>query len=120
MRSKLEAMRRSLESAIASVNAKDTGDKAKNPDDPRERLRGLVKEVGQVTSELSDIRSKEDRSEKYESSQLDSLEASVADLSTRVEAGLQATASARTGNRKRASAGCSAYCPAKVTTSTLS
>src|SRR5581483_8215164 len=36
MRSKLEAMRRSLESAIAGINAKDSADKTKNPEDPRE------------------------------------------------------------------------------------
>ena len=43
MKSKLEAMRRSLSSAIAAVNSSDSGDKSKNPDDPRERLRGLDK-----------------------------------------------------------------------------
>src|SRR6266852_3408563 len=95
MRSKLEAMRRSLDSAIAAINAKDTGDKKKNPDDPRERLRGLDKEVGSVLSEVNDLHSKEDKSEKYDSSRLDTLEESVAELNTRVEAGLQATAGAR-------------------------
>src|SRR5216683_3306669 len=52
MRSKLDAMRRSLENAIAAVNATESTDKTKNPDDPRERLRGLVKEVGSVSSEI--------------------------------------------------------------------
>lgn len=96
MRSKLEAMRRSLESAIAGINAKDTGDKTKNPDDPRERLRGLAKDVASVSSEVNDLHAKDDRSEKYDASKLDGLEASVAELSTRVEAALQSTASART------------------------
>jgi outer membrane protein assembly factor BamD len=96
MRSKLDAMRRSLENAIAAVNAKESTDKTRNPDDPRERLRGLVKEIGSVSSELNDLRGKEDRAEKYDASKLDGLEASVADLNTRVEAGLQATAGART------------------------
>src|ERR1041384_4093092 len=50
MRSKLEAMRRSLESGVASLNAKDTGDKSKNPDDPGVRLRGLLKEVNAAQS----------------------------------------------------------------------
>jgi outer membrane protein assembly factor BamD len=95
MRSKLDAMRRSLESAISSINAKDAADKTKNPDDPRERLRGLVKEVASVSSEVNDLHGKEDRAEKYDASKLDSLETSVADLNTRVEAGLQATAGAR-------------------------
>ncbi len=96
MRSKLEAMRRSLDSAIAGLNAKDTGDKEKNPDDPRVRLRGLEKEVGSIQSELSDMRGKEDRAEKYDSSRLDGLETSVAELNPRVETVLQATAGART------------------------
>jgi len=88
MKSKLEAMRRSLESGVAALNAKDTNDKSKNPDDPATRLRGLLKEVNSVQSELSDLRSKEDKADKYDPSKLDSLEQSVADLSTRVEAAL--------------------------------
>src|SRR5213080_2604754 len=116
MRSKLEAMRRSLESGVAALNAKDTNDKSKNPDDPGTRLRGLLKEVSSVQSEVTDLRSKEDKAEKYDPLKLDALEQSVADLNTRVEAALQATASARTSgdqissttnqNHKRASAAC--------------
>ena len=98
MRSKLESMRRSLDSAIAAVNAKDTGNKEKNPDDPRERLRGLEKEVGSVLSEVNDLRAKEERAEKYDTSKLDSLEVSVTELNTRVEAALRATAAARTAD----------------------
>src|SRR5437870_12264892 len=75
MRSKLEAMRRSLDSALAALNAKDTGDKTKNPDDPRKRVRGLDKEVASVLSEVNDLHSKEDRSEKYDAYMLDGLEA---------------------------------------------
>lgn len=96
MRSKLEAMRRSLDSAIAGLNAKDSGDKNKSADDPRVRLRGLEKEVGSVLSELNDLRGKEERAEKYDNSKLDQLESSVADLNARVEIALQATAGART------------------------
>jgi outer membrane protein assembly factor BamD len=107
MRSKLEAMRRSLDSAIAAMNAQDTGDKKKNPDDPREHLRGLDKEVGSVLSEVNDLHSKEDKSDKYDTSRLDTLEESVADLNTRVEAGLQATA----GSRKAGSETSSNYHP---------
>src|SRR5258708_22638737 len=95
MRSKLEAMRRSLDSAIAAINAQDTGDKKKNPDDPRERLRSLDNQVGSELSDGNDLHSKEDKSEKYDSSRLDTLEESVAEFNTRVEAALQATAGAR-------------------------
>src|ERR1700674_5903565 len=111
MRSRLEAMRRSLDSAIAAINAKDTGDKKKNPDDPRERLRGLDKEVGSVLSEVNDLHSKEDKSEKYDSSKLDTLEESVAELNTRVEAGLQATAGARKAGSEAGSETASNYHP---------
>jgi len=101
MQSKLDGMRRALNSAIAAMEPKTAspGEKGKpNPDDPRERLRGLEKEVGSTITELSETRGKQDRSERYDPTILDRLETSVADLSTRVEAGLQATASARTGS----------------------
>jgi outer membrane protein assembly factor BamD len=103
MRSKLEAMRRSLDSAIAGLNAKDTGNKEKNPDDPRTRLRNLEKELGSIQSDLSDLRGKEDRAEKYDSSKVDTLETSVAELNTRVENVLQATAGARTSGTESSS-----------------
>lgn len=103
MRSKLEAMRRSLDSAIAGLNAKDTGAKEKNPDDPRVRLRNLEKEVGSIQSELSDLRGKEDRAEKYDRSRLDTLETSVAELNARVENVLQATAGERTSGTESSS-----------------
>ncbi len=98
MRSKLDAMRRSLESGIAALSPKDANDKSKNPDDPRERLRGLLKEVSSLQSEVSDLHSKEDKAEKYDPSKIDALETSVAELNTRVEAALQQTAGARTAN----------------------
>ena len=95
MRSKLEAMRRSLTSAISSIGVPAGDKEKKNPDDPGERLRGLDKEVGSILSEVLDVRSKQERSEKYDHTILDRLEASVAEINTRVEAGLQSTASAR-------------------------
>lgn len=103
MRSKLESMRRSLDSAIAAINSKDTGSKTKNPDDPRERLRGLDKEVGSVLSEINDLRNKEERADKYETSKLDGLETSVTELNTRVQSALQSTASARTATSETSS-----------------
>jgi outer membrane protein assembly factor BamD len=103
MRSKLESMRRSLNSAISSMGAPGEKDK-KNPDDPRERLRGLDKEVGSLLSEVNDIRGKQERSERYDQTTLDRLESSVAEVNTRVEAGLQSTASARTSSASSGSA----------------
>lgn len=94
MSSKLESMRRSLTSAVDSMTPADKNAKA-NPDDPVVRLRGLQKEVSQVMSEVNEIRSKNDKAERYDTSSLDRLEASVTELNTRVEAGLQSTANAR-------------------------
>lgn len=94
MRSKLEAMRRSLSSAISSFEPADK--EKRSADDPRGRLQGLDKEVGSILSEVSDIRAKQERSERYDSTILDRLETSVADIDGRVQAGLQATASERT------------------------
>jgi outer membrane protein assembly factor BamD len=98
MRSRLEAMRRSLNSAIASMNSKD-GDEKKdekpNADDPRTRLRGLEQEAGSLLSEVNDLRSKYDRADRFEISDVAKLETSVAELNTRVQVGLQETASKR-------------------------
>ena len=107
MTSKLESMRRSLNSAIASMNpsADKSKDKAKtNVDDPVVRLRGLEKEVSSILSEVNDIRGKHDRSERYDVTALDRIETSIAELNTRVEAGLQSTASARSAAASSSSA----------------
>ena len=95
MRSKLDSMRRSLNSAISSMAAPSEKDK-KDLDDPRNRLKSLDKEVGTLLSEVNDIRGKQERAERFDPTVLDRLETSVTELNTRVQAGLQSTASART------------------------
>ncbi|HSS21407.1 MAG TPA: outer membrane protein assembly factor BamD [Pyrinomonadaceae bacterium] len=94
MRSKLDGMRRSLSAALSSLPAKNPDEK-KNLDDPRVRLQNLDKEAGSLMSELANVRGKQDRSERYDPTTLDRMEASVAELNTRVETALQQTASAR-------------------------
>ena len=96
MRSKLESLRRSLNSAISSIPAPADKKEKASADSPREILRGLDKEVGSILSEVNDIRGRYDRAEKFDATALDRLETSVTEVSTRVEAGLQSTASART------------------------
>src|SRR5436309_8642696 len=91
MRSRLETMRRTLNSAIAGLNSNDTGQKT-SADDPRTRLSGLEKETGKLIGEVADIRGKADRSERYDQSQLDKLEAAVTDLDDRVQASMLDTA----------------------------
>src|ERR1044072_9278471 len=78
MRSKLDGMRRNLSSAISSLGP--AASEKKNPDDPRERLRGLDKEVGSVLSEVNNIQAKQERSERHDPTVLDLLEASVNEL----------------------------------------
>ena len=95
MRSKLDGMRRSINSAVSSTNPKSANEK-KDLDDPRERLRGMDKEAGSIISEINEVRSKQERSERYDPTILDRLEASVTELNTRVQAALQASASSRT------------------------
>lgn len=98
MRSKLEAMKRALNSALAGIPQKSQDKNAKaDADDPRVRLQNLDKEVTSVLSEVNDLHAKQDRSERYDVTKLDSLETSVTELDVKVQSGLQATASARTG-----------------------
>lgn len=103
MRSRLETMRRSLNSAISSFNAKDGSDKKADADDPRTRLRGLEQEANSVLSEVNDLSSKQQRSERIETSDLEKLETSITDLNTRVQAGLQATSGVRGAGNQVAS-----------------
>src|ERR1700730_6063866 len=100
MRSKLEALRRSLSSAIGGLPDSPQADKKKpvDPDDPRVRLQGLDKEASSILSEVNDLHGKQDRSERYDVTKLESLEASVTDIQTRGQAAIQSTASLRTAN----------------------
>jgi outer membrane protein assembly factor BamD len=98
MKSRLETMRRSLNNAISSFNAKGGDNKTASADDPLVRLRGLEQEVSAVLKDVLDASSKIERSERIEAGLIERLETSVAELNTRVEAGLQSTASARNVN----------------------
>jgi outer membrane protein assembly factor BamD len=90
MRSRLDTMRRTLNSAIAGLNANDKGEEA-TVDDPRTRLGGLEKEAGKLLGEVNDIRGKQERAERYDQSQIDKLEAAVAELDTRAQSAMRDT-----------------------------
>ncbi|MET0647088.1 MAG: outer membrane protein assembly factor BamD [Pyrinomonadaceae bacterium] len=90
MRSKLETMRRTLNSAIAGLNSKDKGAEA-SADDPRTRLGGLEKEAGKLLNEVADLRGKQERAERFELTELDKLEAAVAEMDTRVQTSMRDT-----------------------------
>jgi len=94
LRSRLEAMRRSLNGALAGFNAQDKGDK-KSADDPRERLRGMEKEAGSILGEVNNAVGKSQRSERVELEVIEKLEASVNDLDARSQTALRETASLR-------------------------
>jgi outer membrane protein assembly factor BamD len=104
MSSKLDLMRRSLNAAIKAIEPKTDKDKKVNADDPVMRLKGLEKEVASLNNEVNDIRTKNDKAEKFDPTALDRLEGSVAELNTRVETNLQQTAGLRTSTSANNSA----------------
>jgi len=114
MLSRLDGLRRSLNSALANLNSSDRSTSGENQsaDDPRTRLRGLEREVASITSEVNDLRGRAERAEKYDATQLDKLETSVADINERVQGGLRATA----GERRSGDAGASTGSPKKKKT----
>lgn len=87
MRQKLETIRRSASSALSAL--KEDGDDSKeqrdNPDSASSRLRSIEREASSLQNQVHSLRGKIDRAEKYEMSEIDQLEASVADLQTRAE-----------------------------------
>ncbi len=100
MRQKLESMRRSLSSASSGIQEENKGDKTKKDDKniantPLGRLKSLEKEAATMQSQVNNLRGKVDRAEKYEVSDVDSLEADVAAFQARVDTALIETASAR-------------------------
>jgi outer membrane protein assembly factor BamD len=80
---------------VISDKPKDDKDAKANADDPVVRLKGLEKEVSSLASEVNDLRTKNDKAEKFDTTAIDRLEGSVAELSTRVEGTLQETAGLR-------------------------
>ena len=90
MRSRLDTLRRTLNSAIAGLNATAKSADA-SADDPRARLGGLEKEAGKLLGEISDLRGKQERAERYDPTELDKLEAAVTELDTRSQAAMRDT-----------------------------
>src|SRR5688572_21080158 len=100
MRQKLETIRRSATSAasVLKQEAKDEKsgkDEKENPDTPYARLKSIEKEASTLQSEVNTLRGKMDRSEKYEASEIDRLEAEVTDLQRRSDAVQSETAALR-------------------------
>ena len=100
MRQKLETMRRSLNSAASVLKEDNKDDKSKKDDKnsaetPLGRLKALEKEASRMQSEVNSLRGRVDRSEKYEISDVEQLEASVSEFQARVDNALRESATAR-------------------------
>ncbi len=100
MRDKLERMRRSLSSVVSVLREENKSDASKKDDEkkldtPLGRLAALEKDTSRIQSDVNSLRGKADRAEKYDHTDVDSLEQSVADLNTRVDAALRETATTR-------------------------
>ena len=96
LRSRLEGQRRSLDSAVAGIDTQGgEGEAAKSAEEARTRLRGLEREVRQVLSDVANLRSKQERAERYDQDDIAKLESAGEDLGRRVEDGLRGTAGAR-------------------------
>jgi len=79
MRQKLDTMQRSLNGAIAGLKEENKDDKPKkgekeNLDTPLGRLRALLKDTSNLLSDVIKVRGKVDRAEKYDRTEVDSLE----------------------------------------------
>lgn len=100
MRQKLETIRRSASSSASVLKEENKENKAAKEDKtkldtPLTRLRSIEKEASGLQSEVNTLRGKLDRAEKYESSEIDQLEATVGELQARADAVLVETAAAR-------------------------
>ena len=100
MRDKLDRMRRSLASGISVLKEENKDDKTKKDDKeklatPLGRLLALEKDASRLQSDVNSVRGKVDRGEKYDRSDIDSLEESVTELLARVDTAQLETAAAR-------------------------
>ena len=100
LRSKIDTMRRSLNSAISVLKDESKDDKSKKDDKdglntPLGRLRALEKEASSLSSDVNSLRGKIERTEKYEMSEIEQLEARVREIQSGVDQALLETAQQR-------------------------
>jgi outer membrane protein assembly factor BamD len=114
LRSRLDTLRRTLNGALASLNASGDADAKKGKDDKKatdtaaSRLSGLEREASRINSDVVELTGKVERADKFDATEIDRLEAAFADLNTRAESALVETA----GERRTATAA-NAGAPAK-------
>lgn len=99
LRSRLETLRRSLGGAVSVLKDANKDDKSKkddkdDPNSPLGRLRGLEKEVASIQNDVNSLRGKIDRSEKYEMSDIEQLEARYSEINAAADTALRENAQA--------------------------
>jgi outer membrane assembly lipoprotein YfiO len=97
---KIEAMKRWVSSALSALKNESKGSKVKKADkasldSPLSRFKALEKDLKKLDDEAVNLRQKVDRSEKYERTDIDSLESRTTELQSAVDKALVETASAR-------------------------
>lgn len=100
LRQRLEAMRRSLNTALANMggddkakqNKKDKAAGLSATDEAIVRLRGLEKEAASLLAEVTDLKGKTDRADRFDVADIGKLETATTELNDRVETALRETA----------------------------
>ncbi len=96
VRSQLEQIRKSLNSSMSGLDDADESDETKkDPDSWYNRMKSLEKEAGSLLNEVNSVRGKVTRADKFEMSEIDSIEDRHEDLKTRVDNLLLESADAR-------------------------
>ncbi len=100
MREKLERIRRSLGSVISVLKDENKEDKSKKDDEkkldtPLGRLVALEKDASRLQTDVNSLRGKADRGEKYERTDVDTIEQLVGEFQTRAETAQFETAQGR-------------------------
>lgn len=90
MREKLDRLRRSLGSVITVIREENREDKTKKDDEkkletPLGRLVGLEKDGSRLNADVNSLRGKVDRGEKYERTDVDTIEQSVSEFQARAD-----------------------------------
>lgn len=98
---KIEAMKRSVSSAISALRKTSKESKPKKGekvslDNPLARFRAMEKDLKKLDDEAVNLRQKVDRSEKYEQADIASLEGRTTELQVAVDKALVETAASRT------------------------
>lgn len=101
MRQRLDTMKRSLKSSASVLeDDKNTSKKdKKDPGTPLGRLVSLEKEASSLQNEVNSLRGKVLRADKFEISDVDSLEERVSEFKIRVDKALLETAEFRSSNK---------------------